>query len=74
MLIVLNNKKTLHRNISEFPRLQSASLAELENYELIGEGTGVHWPDPDEDLSLKGFLKMELQHSFAMEIQTLNAL
>ena len=27
-----------------------------ENYELIGDGQGVHWPDIDEDISAEGML------------------
>lgn len=30
---------------------------ELENYELIGDGEGIHWPDIDEDLSVAGLLR-----------------
>jgi hypothetical protein len=28
----------------------------LENYKLIGDGEGIHWPDLDEDISIKGIL------------------
>ena len=60
MLIILNNKKVLQRSISEFKRLKSATEKQLNNYKFIGKGTGIHWPDTDEDLSLKGFLKYEM--------------
>jgi Protein of unknown function (DUF2442) len=59
MFIVLNTKAILHQNISSYHSLTNSSLEQLENYELIGNGTGVHWPDIDEDLSLKGFLRDE---------------
>jgi len=36
-------------------------LGQLKNYELISNGTGIHWPDIDEDLSLKGFLQDEIR-------------
>ena len=26
------------------------------NYEIIGDGVGVHWPDVDEDISAQGML------------------
>jgi hypothetical protein len=26
------------------------------NFEIIGDGEGFHWPDLDEDLSVRGFL------------------
>ena len=37
-----------------YPRLLKATQSQRENYELIGPGMGVHWPDVDEDLSVKG--------------------
>jgi hypothetical protein len=40
-----------------YPRLSHASKAERERYELIGRGTGIHWPLIDEDLSVSGILK-----------------
>jgi hypothetical protein len=40
-----------------YPRLSHASEIEREKYELIGRGTGIHWPLIDEDLSVSGILK-----------------
>ena len=59
MLVVLNNKKVLRRKISSSARLQLASKEQLQNLQLISGGIGVHWPDVDEDISLKGLLKEE---------------
>lgn len=36
-----------------FPRLQNASQAERERFEL--SAFGIHWPSLDEDLSFEGF-------------------
>lgn len=55
MLIVLNNKKVLQESISKFKLLRGATQSQLEQYEI--SRTGVHWPELDEDLSLRGFLK-----------------
>jgi len=38
-------------------RLKSATPAQLNNIELICGGTGLHWPDLDEDLSVIGILE-----------------
>ena len=38
-------------------RLSEATPAQRDNYEIIGDGQGVHWPDVDEDLSVEGMLK-----------------
>jgi len=61
MLVLLNTKAVLHQKISTYPSLQKASRKDLENYEFIGGGTGIHWTSLDEDLSLKGFLRDELK-------------
>ena len=37
-------------------RLSDATAAQRANWELIGDGDGVHWPDIDEDLSADGLL------------------
>ncbi len=60
MLIVLNNGKVLQRPLAYSKRFEKATEKQLNNYELIGQGSGVHWPDVDEDLGLKGFLEEEL--------------
>ena len=39
-----------------FPRLSNATRSQLANYELMGDGEGIHWPDIDEDLSVNGLL------------------
>ena len=40
-----------------FPRLSNATKEQLENYEILGDGEGIHWPDVDEDLSVEGLLR-----------------
>lgn len=37
-------------------RLSEATPAQRANYEIIGNGHGVHWPDIDEDISVEGML------------------
>jgi hypothetical protein len=37
--------------------LKKAAKANIMNYKIIGNGTGIYCPSPDEDVSLKGFLK-----------------
>src|SRR5918996_1987398 len=37
-------------------RLSEASPAQRANWQLIGDGHGVHWPDVDEDISAEGML------------------
>ena len=37
-------------------RLSEATPTQRANWELIGDGHGVHWPDIDDDLSADGML------------------
>jgi hypothetical protein len=37
-------------------RLSEATRAQRANWELIGNGRGVRWPDVDEDISAEGML------------------
>ena len=57
-----------------FPRLFRATQPQRDNYELIGKGYGVHWPEMDEDLSARGlalgkpsieFIKQQRKHEIA---------
>ena len=37
-------------------RLSDATPAQRANWQIIGDGDGIHWPDIDEDLSVRGML------------------
>ena len=37
-------------------RLSDATAEQRNNFEFIGTGEGVHWPDIDEDISASGML------------------
>jgi hypothetical protein len=62
MLIVLNTKAVLHQKLSPYQNLKGIGKDVLLKYELINNGTGIHWSSLDEDLSLKGFLRDELRN------------
>lgn len=38
-------------------RLANATAVQRKNYEIIGSGEGVHWPEIDEDISARGMLQ-----------------
>lgn len=40
-----------------YPRLLQATAAQRQNWQLLGDGEGIHWPDVDEDLSVEGLLR-----------------
>ena len=56
MSVLLVDGRTISVPLTWFPTLSSATKAQLENYEILGDGEGVHWPDLDEDLSVNGLL------------------
>jgi hypothetical protein len=37
-------------------RLSEATPEQRNNFEILGDGQGVHWPDVDEDISATGML------------------
>jgi hypothetical protein len=38
-------------------RLSDARPDQRSRYEIIGDGTGIHWPELDEDISVRGMLE-----------------
>ena len=40
-----------------FPRLLNATAEQRDDWSLIGQGEGIHWPAVDEDLSVEGLLR-----------------
>ena len=57
MIVSLVDGRRLAVPLAWFPRLAKATASQLRNYELMGDGEGVHWPDIDEDLSVEGLLR-----------------
>lgn len=61
LTIVLADGRRLSVPLAWFPRLLHASPEQLRNYEILGEGLGIHWPDLDEDLSVPTLLRTEAE-------------
>jgi len=38
-------------------RLAEATPAQRNHYEILGDGDGVHWPEVDEDIGVRGMLE-----------------
>ncbi|MEN3942385.1 DUF2442 domain-containing protein [Prosthecobacter sp. SYSU 5D2] len=53
----LSNGRTVVVPTALFPRLEFATRAERQQFEVIGNGTGIHWPALDEDISISGLLQ-----------------
>ena len=48
-----DGRKEYRDSLQKYPRLQKASIEELNNYTLTP--FGIHWEKLDEDLSFEGF-------------------
>lgn len=55
-VVYLSDGRNISVPIIWYPRLFNGNKQELENYELIGDGEGIHWPSLDEDISVNGIL------------------
>ena len=64
----LEDGRAISVPLAWYPRLVPATQEERDNWELIGEGQGIRWPDLDEDLSVEGLIagrpSKESQRSF----------
>ena len=54
--LVLADGRVLSVPYDLVPSLSRADRKERENAVLLGMGTGIHWPDIDEDLSVEGLV------------------
>lgn len=54
--IVLSDGRELSAPLAWFPRLREATPEQRRNWELIGRGRGLHWPDVDEDISVRALM------------------
>ena len=55
-VVHLEDGRSLSVPIEWFPRLRDATPEQRNAWRLIGPGTGIHWPDIDEDISVAGLL------------------
>ena len=56
LVIELADGRTVTAPLAWYPRLVEAQPEERGNWRLIGAGEGIHWPDLDEDISVRNVL------------------
>jgi Protein of unknown function (DUF2442) len=56
LIVELRDGRSVSVPLTWYPRLAEGRPAERRNWEFIGPGTGIHWPDLDEDISIEGLL------------------
>lgn len=57
LIVHLKDGRSVSVPLTWFPRLLEATVEQRANFELLGDGEGIHWPDADEDLSVAGILR-----------------
>ncbi len=56
LVVELSDGRSISVPLAWFPRLSHGTRTERENWRLIGDGEGIHWPDLDEDISVEGLI------------------
>jgi hypothetical protein len=56
LIIDLADGRTISAPLAWYPRLLHGAPEERNNWRLIGNGEGIHWPDLDEDISVENVL------------------
>jgi hypothetical protein len=54
--VTLADGRELSAPLEWFPLLRDATPEQRRHWHLIGRGAGIHWPDVDEDVSVRGLL------------------
>jgi hypothetical protein len=57
LLVDLADGRKIITPITWFPRLLHANAEQRDEWELLGDGEIIHWPQIDEDLSVAGLLR-----------------
>ena len=54
--VELDDGRTIVVPLAWYPRLLYATPSERATYRLIGKGSGIHWPDIEEDIRVEALL------------------
>jgi len=57
LTVLLADGRRISVPLAWYPRLLNATAEQRRNFELLGDGHGIHWPELDEDLSVAGLLR-----------------
>lgn len=56
LTVELADGRRMHVPLSWYPRLFYASDAERQNWQLLGDGYAIEWPELDEHIGVEGLL------------------
>src|SRR5215467_10009961 len=57
LIVDLSDGRTISVPLAWYPRLLHGKTEERNNWRLIGDGQGMHWPGLDEDISVQNLLQ-----------------
>ena len=57
LIVDLSDGRTISVPLAWYPRLLHGKTEERNNWRLIGDGEGMHWPDLDQDISVQNLLQ-----------------
>ena len=61
-----NENKIGKMPLAWFPRLQNATIDNLQKFELWADGSWIHWEDIGEDLSVEGFFTFKKENQVSL--------
>jgi hypothetical protein len=56
--VVLVDGREIAVPLEYFPKLRDATPEQRGKWKLIGRGDGIHWEELDEDISVRGLLRI----------------
>jgi hypothetical protein len=56
LIVDLTDGRRMMVPLAWYPRLLLASPAERQNFQLLGDGYAIEWPDLDEHIGIEGML------------------
>lgn len=57
--VFLEDGRSISVPLEWFPKLRDAKIEDLNDWEFIGGGIGIHWRKLDENISVRGLLEVE---------------
>jgi len=56
LVVELEDGRSIAVPLEWYPRLLHGAVAERQNYQLLGNGYAIEWPDLDEHIGIEGLL------------------
>jgi hypothetical protein len=58
ILVRLADGREISAPLAWYPRLLNATPEQRQRWQLIGNGNGINWEELDEDISVRGLLRI----------------